>query len=453
MTAASLASTSDAWSDVAVRPSDRALGESTSTIENACGPVVLVGTRFDDGNVFTMPTTMPSRLAFATLAAASALPALAGDMYLAALPDIRRLLEAPAWAVQLTFTGYLLLLGLAQLAIGPLTDSHGRRRPLLIGMAVFVVGSIIAAASPNVWVLVVGRLLQGVGGGAALVVANSSVRDYVRGREAARMYAILMTIAAVAPIVAPTVGGVLTGWMGWRSVFVLLTAVGFVVVGVAVKTLRESHPTDRRSALRWSRAFGVYGRLLRTRAFMAPALALMTVMSMLFGFLGGAPYVYRIHYGIGAVLFGLLFAATGAAALAGTALSSVLARTMGERRVHVVAIALYTAGAGLLVAAVACDLPIGGVLAGSVFMAFGLGLCEPMLLSFCMNSVEADLGAASALVGSGILFGGALSATVIGYAGAMSPLAWSASLAMLALAAALTGWMSINRSVEGARSR
>ena len=132
----------------------------------------------------------PPRSFLLSLAAVLGVGPFAIDMYLASLPEIGADFAAPSWMVQLTLTGYLIMLGAGQLVAGPVTDAFGRRRPLLLGLTIFIAACLLAAAAPSMAVLVVARMLQGAGAAMAFVVINSAVRDRVSGDAATRAFAV-----------------------------------------------------------------------------------------------------------------------------------------------------------------------------------------------------------------------------------------------------------------------
>ncbi|MGE2716240.1 MFS transporter [Mycolicibacterium litorale] len=198
-----------------------------------------------------MTTTAPPRSFTLTLALIVALGSFAIDMYLASLPAIVDEFGASPSLIQWTLTGYLLVLGAGQLIAGPVTDTVGRRRPLLVGLMLFTAGSLMAAVAPTAWALVIARVLQATGGAVAVVVANSSVRDRAQGETATRLYALLLMISAVAPVMAPSVGGVIEEFFGWRSVFIALTGVGIMAIIATVRLLPESLPAAGRVSLRF----------------------------------------------------------------------------------------------------------------------------------------------------------------------------------------------------------
>ena len=174
-------------------------------------------------------TTLP-RAGSVGLAASLALVAVLGpagiDMYLASMPAMARELHTSYANVQLSLTVFLLALGAGQLLCGPLTDMLGRRRPLLAGIAVYIVAALWAAQADQLQTLLLARLLQGMGAALTLVVVMSMVRDVADGVQAAQLFALLMTIVGLAPVLAPAVGGMLDAHYGWRAVMLALGALG-----------------------------------------------------------------------------------------------------------------------------------------------------------------------------------------------------------------------------------
>lgn len=198
------------------------------------------------------PVTSPSRQA-ATAAARrtgllvtlvlgglTALPPLSMDMYLPALPAVTDALHAPASTVQLTLTACLTGMALGQVVVGPMSDRWGRRRPLLIGMIVYVFATAICVFAPTVELLIGFRLLQGLAGAAGIVIARAVVRDMYDGMEMARFFSTLMLISGVAPVIAPVIGGQVLRITDWRGIFAVLTVIGILLTLVVWKWLQET---------------------------------------------------------------------------------------------------------------------------------------------------------------------------------------------------------------------
>src|SRR3954471_7703938 len=166
------------------------------------------------------------------LGALSAFGPLSIDMYLPALPQLADDLDAPASAVQLTLTACLLGLAAGQLLGGPISDARGRRGPLLAGLCLYVLASVLCALAPSVGVLIVLRFVQGLAGAFGIVIGRAIVRDLAAGREAAALFAALILVNGVAPIVAPVIGAGILQVTSWRGVFVVLALIGLGLVAL-----------------------------------------------------------------------------------------------------------------------------------------------------------------------------------------------------------------------------
>jgi DHA1 family bicyclomycin/chloramphenicol resistance-like MFS transporter len=180
------------------------------------------------------------------LGALIALGPLTIDMYLPAFPALSAELDASASATQLTLTGMLAGLAFGQLLIGPLSDALGRKRPLLAGLVTHAVASALAALAPTIHVLTSVRVLQGFAGAAISVVAMATVRDLFSGFAVARLMSRLMLVVGLAPILAPSIGGVILEWTSWRGIFGVLAATALLLTVVAAVGLQESLPVVRR---------------------------------------------------------------------------------------------------------------------------------------------------------------------------------------------------------------
>jgi hypothetical protein len=195
------------------------------------------------------------------------------DMYLASLPDIAVEFSATAAQAHLSRTVYLTAMGAGQLVLGPLADAFGRKPLLLSGVGLFLVASVASAVSADSTPLLAARLIQGLAAAAVLVVARSVVRDLAEGHRAARLFALLMTIEDLAPVLAPTVGGFVDVHFGWRAVLSLVALVNSMLC------LPETRPVERRILLRPATVAATYRRIAADRAFLVPALALSAVLT------------------------------------------------------------------------------------------------------------------------------------------------------------------------------
>ncbi|MFF5079359.1 Bcr/CflA family efflux MFS transporter [Actinoplanes sp. NPDC000266] len=223
----------------------------------------------------------------------SALGPLTIDMYLPSLPTITTDLHTTEAAVQLTLTGTLLGLALGQLVVGPLSDAIGRRMPLLAGVAVHILASVLCVIAPNLAVLGTLRVLQGLGAAAAAVIGMAIVRDLFTGLAAAKLFSRLMLVIGVAPILAPTIGGTVLNWTSWRGVFVVLTLAGAAIMTATALVLPETLPVERRRNGGLTGTLRDYGRLFTDRAYVGLILVAGLAFSALFAYVSGSSFVER----------------------------------------------------------------------------------------------------------------------------------------------------------------
>lgn len=361
------------------------------------------------------------------------------DMYLPSLPVMATELGAPFSTMQLTLTVFLLAMGAGQLVFGPVIDAFGRRRPLLAAVLMFVASSLWAAAAGSVESLILARFLQGLAASLALVTAMSSVRDVTEGVAAAQLFALLMTIQGLGPVLAPAVGGLIGHSHGWRAVFVTLALLGAVVLANCVLNLGETLPREKRSALNMTGVLRTYLEIVSSARFILPGLSLALVFFFLFSYIGGASYVYQTSYGISSRDFGLLFGATGIAVLLG-ALGS--AKLVTRFRIEVLALAGVMAmlvGALIGLASSLAGIGLPGIIAGMFLALAGLGIAEATLMSIALATRSTALGASAAVLGALPLVLGAIATPLTAVMAANGPAHWLGFLTVSGMvAAALT---------------
>lgn len=367
------------------------------------------------------------------LASVLTLGPFAIDMYLASLPEISAQFGVSEVITQLTMTGYLVMLGLGQLVAGPISDSYGRRRPLLVGLVLFVLGSAFAGLAPAISWLVVGRIIQGAGGAIAFVVVNSVVRDVAEGQQATRIYSLLGVVIAFAPIAAPVIGGAIDKLFGWRAVFAGLATTGVIAFLVAFWLLPESLPKENRVALRLSPAFRSYGILLRITKVCLPLAGLSTAFLFLFLYLGGTSYIYQGYYGLDQIGFSLVFTLTSVSVLLGSVFANIAASTRSTGWIARVGMIIMFSGGTIAALATVVHLPIAALASGMALALLGLGIAEPSLMSLTMSGVEERVGSAAALMGAAQYLFGAVSAGIAGKLASLGPVAWASPMVVIAL--------------------
>lgn len=358
-----------------------------------------------------------TRLSLAFLLAALAvLGPLNIDMYLPAFPEISADLGAGASQVQLSLTTCLVGLAIGQFIVGPLSDAYGRRGPLLVSLGLFVLASAVCALAPNIAVLVAGRFLQGLTASAGVVLSRAVVRDVFDGHELTRFFALLMVINAVAPLVAPVVGGALLwpAFAGWQVVFWALALLGVAVIAVTALRLPETLPRERRTPGTVGGTLRSIGGLLRDRVFLGYALVTGLLHGGSFAYVAGTPFVYQELHGVSPQVFGVLFGINGIAIIGGSWAVGRFSPRFGERRLLVTAVSVAVLATGVLLAATLLQGPLYALVVPIFVYMTCMGMILTGSFALAMEGQERRAGSASALLGALSPLFGAVVAPLVG---------------------------------------
>lgn len=360
------------------------------------------------------------------------------DAYLPAFPEIATELRSSSSGVQLTLAACLFAMATGQLLVGPLSDSWGRRRPVLVALVCYLLASLACAVAPSVELLVLLRAVQGVAGGAGVVIARAVVRDVYSGSEVTRFLSRLMLVFGLAPIIAPSLGGLLLTVTGWRGIFVMLGALGVLLVVAVAIGLPETLPPERRRSPRLGAMVRTMIGLSGDRVFLGYALAQGLSFAGMFAYVSGSSFVVQEVYGASAQLYALLFGINALGLVLAAQVSGFLAGRVPERRTLLAALLLgVCAGAALVTVAAS---RAGGLVALAaalfVFVA-SLGLMLPNATSLALGRHPEAAGTGSALLGFVQTVIGAVVAPLIGLGPADSAVPMAAAVAGLAAAALL----------------
>ncbi len=340
------------------------------------------------------------------------------DMYLPALPELQRDLGASASQVQLSLSACLLGLASGQLVSGPLSDRFGRRPPVLVGLAGFVLMSFLCSIAPSIAVLILCRFLQGFAGAAGVVVSRAVIRDLHSGVRASQMFSRLVLANGIGPILAPTIGGVILLFTGWRGVFGVLVILGLVLLAVAWRFLPETNRFDQRSTAGVSDIIGSFGTLLRDRMFAGYALVMAMGMSTMFAHVAGSSFVMQNLYGVSEQAFGLLFGVIAIGYIGMSQLNARLVARIPMRRLLAFGVGFNLAGAVIVFTVVnLLDGGLWALVAGLLLVAMSNGFIGPNVTALALNDYPRMAGSASAMLGLLTFAGGAIIAPLVGIAG------------------------------------
>jgi DHA1 family bicyclomycin/chloramphenicol resistance-like MFS transporter len=362
---------------------------------------------------------IPLRLVL-ILGASSAFGPLSMDAYLPALPALGRSLHASPTAVAATLTACVLGLSLGQLVMGPVSDSLGRRRPLLGGLAVYTAASVACALAPTIWLLVLFRLVQGLAGATGIVIARAVARDRHSGPALVRFIGVMLGLTGVAPIVAPLAGAAILHVTSWRGIFVALAAFVALLLLATASWLPETLPEELRHPPGLGATFRAFAYLAGDRNFVGYALSGALPFGALFAYVSASPFVLEDIHGLSPQLFSVVFAGNAVGIVAMTQVSARLAHRLGARRLLATGLAACSAGGLIVLLVVTLGGGLAGLLPGFFLVIASFGLLGPNAVALALAEHPRSAGSASALLGSSQFVVGASVAPLVGLAGGHS---------------------------------
>lgn len=370
--------------------------------------------------------TVPLLLSLALLSASAPFSI---DMYLPALPSIVTDLDTTRPMVQLTLSGFLAGLAVGQLIIGPLSDSLGRHRLMLLGAVVALSAAVLAAMSPDIGWLIAARLIQGLGSGACIVLSRAVVPDLAEGEKAAKAFALLMTIQGVAPIIAPVVGGFLAGPVGWRGLFWVLAGLAAVQLAVVALVIRESRPPGERSPATVRGLLGNYTYVLASRGYRGYLITFAFAFTTMFSYISASPFLMQEQLGLSVRGYALMFAVNGVGIIAGSMINNRLIGVLEIRRILLGALGILVT-VSLVLLLVVNVYPSIWLIMPLLFVAVSQnGIIMGNATALGTGLVRERAGSASALMGF----------SQFGLAGLVSPLMGLGSDAGVAMAVGMVG--------------
>ncbi|REE07501.1 DHA1 family bicyclomycin/chloramphenicol resistance-like MFS transporter [Paraburkholderia sp. BL27I4N3] len=364
-----------------------------------------------------------------------ALASISTDTYLPAMPTMAHELGAPRGATEWTVSGYLVGLSLGLLFWGPIGDRHGRRRPILLGLVLFAIGSAGCALAGSIWSLIGWRLVQALGASAGVGLSRAMVRDLYKGHRAAEVMSALITVLSIAPLIGPIIGGQILAAIGWRAIFWALVGIGFVTFA-AFRTLPETLLPSERVAAGIGKAIYGYCTLLRNWRLLAYLGATGFFYVGIFAYIAGGPFALITYHHLPPTLFGFVF---GIGMVGVMTFSTINMRLVGRRSskqlLKIGATMALLSGLGAIAAAIT---GFGGLVGLAVPLTFYIaanGFVVANALTGAMKLAPSSSGSVSALAGAVQYGSGMFGSTLVGALadGTPRPMA-----AVMAVAAALS---------------
>jgi DHA1 family bicyclomycin/chloramphenicol resistance-like MFS transporter len=343
----------------------------------------------------------PDTLALtALLALLTAVGPMSVDFYLPSLPEIGRVFGASVPQVQLTLSGYLVCFAVGQIVYGPVSDHIGRKPVLLTALALYSAVCLGCVFASSIEMLTALRCLQALGVAAAPVLARAIVRDLYQGVRAGRELARMGSITALAPIVAPSLGGVLQVAFGWRAAFLGMALLGLCAILLVTRFLPETMNRSSAHAFSLSSLIKGYGQFVRHRSYCVYLAIVAASYGGLFAWISGSSFVLQDLYGLSPLLFGVVFAAATLGYGVGTLVAARLVVRIGiDRTIVCGGIALAAGGLAMVIAvAVGATSPIALILPMALYLC-GLGLAMPQAMAGALTPFPDRAGAASSVLG------------------------------------------------------
>ena len=251
------------------------------------------------------------------------------DMYLPAFPAIEAAFHAPSGEAQITLASWFLGLSFGQLLQGAVSDRFGRRAPLLIGTAIYTAASVGCALAGSIGALTAWRFVAALGGSASMIVPRAMVRDISEGHDAARLMAQLILILGAAPILAPSLGGLVLLLLDWRGIFWITTGYGALALVLTLAFLPDTQRSGTRLLLTPASLLARYRYILTERGFVTHALVMGFMAFALFAYLGGSPVAFIGQYGLSPSGFALVFGCVAGTYILASQLNMLAVRRWG----------------------------------------------------------------------------------------------------------------------------
>ena len=350
------------------------------------------------------------KLMIPLIALLTAFPPLSTDMFLPALPHLQEIWQAPLVMVNLTLIVFFITYCASLLIYGPISDRFGRRRPLVIGLIVYITSSFVCALSVGVNMLIVARIFQAAGAASASASAIAICKDYFEAREREKVLAYVAVMMALAPMIAPIIGGWIMTFLAWPWTFVFLAIIAFITL---IGVLKMPETLETRSELSVGKVFNAYGRLFRNGRFMSLNVAMAMTGLPLFAFIAGSPEIYISGFGLSETHFSYFFAFNAMGLLIGPLVFTRMAPRFSTGKLLTWSFGgLFVGGLGMLLGGHGTPWGLAiPMFVGTFFAGFG----RPPSNNLVLEQVDQDIGAASSFIVFSVMLVGSLSMWIISF--------------------------------------
>ena len=346
----------------------------------------------------------------------TAITPLATDLYLPALPIMPGELNTTASNIQMTIGVMTFGVALGQLFGGPISDTMGRKIPLIVGNLLCVISSIICAYAPSIEILLLGRFLQGLTGSVGVVISKAIARDFASGQELTKLFALLMMVNGLAPVIAPLVGGQLLLFTTWRVIFIVL-AVFSAILLVGSLLFHESLPKEKRVTGGIAMATKNYLTLIKDKPFLGQSLIQFFAFGSFFAYISGSSFVYQNIFQLSAQEFSYLFGINSCGIILASAISGRLSNVVTARQQLTFSLWQLTIGSLLFLVAMIFEWSLIPVTTILFFTVCTVSLFGSASFSMAMTKYGKMAGSASAILGFASMFAAGIVSPIVGLGG------------------------------------
>lgn len=346
----------------------------------------------------------------------TAITPLATDLYLPTLPIMPGELNTTASNIQMTIGIMTFGVAIGQLFGGPISDTMGRKLLLIIGNLLCVISGIICAYAPSIEILLLGRFLQGLTGSVGVVISKAIARDFASGQELTKLFALLMMVNGLAPVLAPLVGGQLLLFTTWRVIFVILALFSTILL-VGSFLFRESLPKEKRITGGIGTAAKNYIKLIKDKPFLGQTLIQLFAFGAFFSYISGSSFVYQNIFQLSAQEFSYLFGINSCGIILASAISGRISNVITSKQLLTFSLWQLTIGSLLFLVAMLLEWPLIPVTIILFFTVCTVSLFGSASFSMAMTSYGKMAGSASAILGFASMFAAGIVSPLVGIGG------------------------------------
>lgn len=339
---------------------------------------------------------------------------LCTDLYLPALPQLASSLGTSASLIQASLTATLLGIAVGQIFIGPYSDGHGRKKPLVLSLLIFIITSFICSWATSIWALIVFRFIQGLAGSGGVVLSRAIACDLYSGPELTKFFSLLMLINGIAPILSPVIGGQILAFSDWPGIFVSLGLFSIILTLAVILGMKESLPQERRNAGSLKANFITFKTLLADRIFVGYTLIQGFIIAGLFAYIAGSPFVLQTLYGLSAKTFSYCFAINGLGIMLFAQLTGYFTGKYSEKQLLAFGLSLALFCSVLLLVLCILKVSVIFILIQLFLIVSCIGITTTASFSLAVQRQPHATGSASGLLGVVSFIFGAIASPLVG---------------------------------------